>query len=66
MPRAKKVAETEVAVEEPAVVEETTAVVEIESEAKKAFRTIIERYKIDNPKKYASKEQALLKQLNEL
>jgi hypothetical protein len=37
-----------------------------ESEAKKKFRKTIEDYKVQNPVKYAQKEEALLKKLNSL
>ncbi len=44
---------------------EKEAVVE-ESNAKKAFRTLIETYKAQNPKKYAEKEAVLLAKLETL
>lgn len=37
-----------------------------ESEAKKAFRTLIETYKSQNPTKYAEKEAVLLAKLETL
>jgi hypothetical protein len=38
----------------------------MESEAKQKFRLLIEKYKLQNPKKYAEKEEALLEKLNEM
>jgi pyocin large subunit-like protein len=38
----------------------------MESEAKQEFRLLIEKYKLQNPKKYAEKEEALLEKLNEM
>ncbi len=38
----------------------------IESEAKQEFRELIEKYKLQNPKKYAVKEEVLLKKLNQM
>jgi hypothetical protein len=60
---------SEETVEEP--VEETETTVpeegrEEESAAKKAFRALIERYKEQNPAKYAQKEPELLVKLKEL
>lgn len=46
---------------------ETPAVVAVEeSEAKKQFRAFIEKYKAQDPAKFASKEQELLNKLNKL
>lgn len=39
---------------------------EVESEAKKKFRQIIEEYKVQNPVKYELKKEALEKKLNSL
>ena len=41
-------------------------VVELESEAKQEFRELIAKYKIQNPKKYAEKREALEKKLNSM
>lgn len=46
--------------------EEETQSVEIESEAKKDFRKLIEKYKEKNPIKYAEKAAALLEKLKQL
>lgn len=46
-----------------AVVVESTPV---ESDAKLAYRKLLELYKVKNPKKYAIKEAELLKKLNQL
>ena len=59
MARPKKIIETEA--EESA--EEVAEAVE-ESPAKKDFRELIGKYKIQNPKKYAIKKAALEKKLN--
>lgn len=70
MPRGKKkiVSETPITetLQEPVVKVETTTEVAVESEAKKAFRSYIENYKVKNPVKYKIKEADLLKQLNQL
>lgn len=39
---------------------------EVESEAKLAFQALIEKYKAQNPKKYAVKEKAFLAKLGSL
>lgn len=48
------------------VVVETPVVVKEESSAKKAYRTLIERYKLQNPVKYAQKEKELLARLDRM
>ena len=62
MARPKKIIET---VEE--IVETKVETVEAtESEEKKAFRNLIEAYKVQNPTKYETKKEELLAQLNSL
>ncbi len=50
------------------VIEEVEEVEEpiIESEEKQEFRLLIEKYKLQNPKKYAEKEETLLEKLNSM
>ena len=71
MPRKKKIEEpVEEPIEEPApeipLEEEKKVVPEEESEAKKAFRVLIEKYRVQNPTKYQLKEAELLTKLNSL
>ena len=61
---AGEVASTEVAEETQEVPE--TQEVKPDSPEKANFRIILERYKKQNPKKYAIKEQVLLNKLNSL
>ncbi len=60
------VEESEESVVEAKTTDTTEEVVEEESGAKKAFRALIERYKEQNPAKYAQKEAELLAKLEKL
>ena len=66
-PRVKKVKTIETPIVEAPVAEAPVPVVpQEESAEKKAFRALIEDYKVKNPEKYAQKEAELLNQLNKL
>lgn len=65
--RTKKVEPVAVVPEpQPELQVEPQAEPQPESVAKKEFRKLIERYKVQEPEKYARKEQELLNKLNSL